>query len=269
MVLPLLGLGIGMMAAGTAANMYGTAQRDRAQKNAMKAYQQAANQRANQEQKAMGQEAGALHGLVMDRQAGVGQYITGLGMAEKENAADSQQFRQGQQGALTDIGKLTGGAQSAYSYQGSPRTSSETQQAGITGQNNSRVAEAMLADHQLRAIQERQTQQGFTKTHADLLRQGKGKTTKERFALAKALRDLDWQRKTAALQGQLDEAGRKGQWANILGGLGTQAGGMMAMAGAGGGAEGPAAMGGTGAYDATSAGALDINAGPVGGGAFA
>lgn len=267
-MVPLI-VGGAMMAGGTGLNMYGTMQRDKAQRRAMQEYQAAVNQKAAQDQAAMEQQAGVLSGFARERQGGIGQYITDLGMSERENPQDSAQFRQNQKGALTDLGKLTGGGDSNYAYQGAPRSASEGMQQEQTTSTGNRMAEAMLADHQQRMIQERQTNAAHKLSLSDLLRKGRGTTAEQRFALAKALRDLDWQKKSAALQGQLDEAGRKGQSANIIGGLATQAGGLVAMSGMGGaGAEGPAAMGGTGAYGVNSPGALDL-AGPVGGGAIA
>jgi hypothetical protein len=236
-----------MMIGGTAANIYGTRQRDKAQRAAMAKYQAAVNAKAVADQKAMRQESGVLSGFVGERQRGISGYLRGLASAGREDPNEAAQFRQGQRGALTDIGKLTGGPQSQYAYSGTPRGAAEGMQAQQTEADNTRLAEAMLADHQLRQIQGRQTDAAHQMTFADLMRQSRGTSTKQRFELAKALRDLDWQKKQAALQGQLDDAGRKGQWANILGGLGTQAGGMMmmsSMAGAGGGGGAAGGMGG-------------------------
>jgi hypothetical protein len=117
----------------------------------------------------------------------------------------------------------------------------EGMQAQQTGQTNQRLAEAMLADYTLRQIDERERAAGHRMAFGDLLRASKGKSMAERFQLAKALRDLDWQRKTAAMQQQLDEAGRKGQQLSMFGSLTGQAGGMattagLALGGGGGGA---------------------------------
>lgn len=248
-MLPLMIAGGAMMAGGTAANIFGTMQRDKAQKRAMKDYQNAVNAHSAEEQQSLQEQSGILSGFARERQTGVGQYLDQMQAAERPDDAGNARFRQNQQGALTDIAKQTGGAQSGYSYQGAPRSGAEGQQAEITGAKNSRLAEAMLADHQLRAINEKQTNAAHTKTLADLMRQGRGKTTADRFQLAKALRDLDWQKKTAALQGQLDAAGRKGEWANILGGLSTQIGGMAMTAGM---------MGGPGAAAGGAAGASSL-----------
>jgi hypothetical protein len=236
MVLPLLGLG--MMGVGTGMQMLGNRQRDKATRRALKDYQNAVNARNDQERAALAEESGVLSGFARERQQGVGDYITGLGNAEFPGTDEG--FEQRRTGVLNDVGKLTGGQQSAYAYQGSPRYNAEDQQAGITKVDNKRMAEAMLADYTNRQIDERQKNAGFKMSLGDLLRGDKAKTTKERMTLAKALRDLDWQRKTAAMQGELDNAQKKGQWLSMLGGLGTQAGGMVATAGLAGGMEGAA-----------------------------
>lgn len=227
-----------MMAGGTAANILGTMQRDKAQRRAMKDYQGAVNQRSAQEQAALGEGGRVLSGFARERQGGIGQYLNEIQASQSPDDQGNAAFAGAQRGILSDIGRQTGGAQSSYAYQGAPRSEAEGQQGGITQGANQRMAEAMLADHQLRSVQERQTNAAHKMSLADLLRQGRGKSTAERMQLAKALRDLDWQKKTAAMQGQLDEAGRKGQWANILGGLATQTGGMAMMAGMGDGGAG-------------------------------
>jgi hypothetical protein len=251
-----------MMGAGTGAQLYGTNQRDRAQRQALQDYEDAVNARAGAERRAMVQEQGVLSGLAQERQGGVGNYIQELSNASR--GLDPRQFQQSNRGVLTDISQMTGGQQSQYAYQGSPRTQAESQQATMTGQSNARLAEAMLADHAARQIAERQQMSQHKLSLADLLRQGRGKTAKERFDLAKALRDLDWQKKTQALQSQLDEAGRKGQWLNTLGGLSTQVGGMAMMAGMAPGAEaGAATPGASTEFLNANPGSLDMLSRPM------
>jgi len=251
-------IGALLMAGGTVSSMYGTSQKDKAQKRALKDYQNAMNEHVGQEQAAMNEENGILSGFAQERQHGIGQYINEL--SNSSRGIDPRAFQQSQKGALTDIGKLTGGQQSQYMYSGAPRSQAEDQQAGITGQANNRMAEAMLADHAARQIQERQQMSQHRMAFGDLMRQGRGKTMKERMDLAKALRDLDWQKKTQAMQGQLDDAGRKGQWATTLGGLGQQAGSMAMLYGlstpgtAGKGFADSATMGTTNASAATAGG---------------
>ncbi len=241
---PLLGLGVGSMLLGTGMNLYGTHQRDKATRRALKDYQNAIAQRTAQERAALMEEQGALSGLAQERQRGIGTYLNELQMGQFPGTDEG--FRERNTGALTDIKELTKGSDGTYAYAGAPRFESERMQAGQTAGTNSRLAEALLADQELRQIDEREKAAGHRMAFGELMRSNKGASMQQRFALAKALRDLDWQRKTAAMQGALDEAGRKGQWMNILGGLGTQAGGMMTMAGLMG-AGGATGAGGTGA----------------------
>ena len=253
-MVPLI-IGGGMMLAGTAMNLYGTSQRDKATAQAMKDYQAAVAAKTAADQKALSQQGGLLAGLGRERQAGVGQYINAL------SAENGLQYDDGfsgrQQGMLTDMAKMTGGNASGYAYSGAPRSEAEGQQAGITGADNKRIAEAMLADHQTRMMDEREKMAGHKMAFGDLLRGNKGKSINEKFQLAQALRDLDWQRKTAAMQGQMDEASRKGQTMSMLGSLGTQAGSMLAMYGLSEGmGGGPQTSGGP--YGANSPGALDM-----------
>jgi hypothetical protein len=232
-------IGIGMMAAGTAMNLYGTHQRDKATKQAMEAYQRAVAEKTAQERAQLMEEQGVFSQMAGERQQGIGQYLSGIAAAQRPQTDDG--FRQRQAGALTDIGRMTQGGGQQYAYTGTPRTESEGQQTGQTQQHQNRLGEALLADYTMRQIDEREKMAGHRMAYGDLLRQSRGSSLQQKFALAKALRDLDWQRKSAAMQGQLDEAGKKGQWMNVLGGLGTQAGGLAmtaGLAGAGGGTGG-------------------------------
>jgi hypothetical protein len=228
----LMAAGAGLMLAGTAANAYGTYQRDQAQKRALNNYKRALGEHMDQEQGALSEQQGVLSGLARERQGGIGNYINEIGMAQRPGTDDG--FAQRQTGVLNDVGKLTGGPASGFAYSGSPRTAAEGQQAGITQGRNTRMAEALLADHATRQIDEREAMAKHRLSLGELLRSNKGKTLQDRMTLAKSLRDLDWQKKTAAMQNQLDDASKQGQWLNLLGGLGTQAGGMAMMAGAGG-----------------------------------
>ncbi len=233
MVLPLAAAGIGMMGVGTAMNLIGTHQRDKATRRALKAYQSAINQKADQDRAALNEEQGLLYGLAGERQRGIGGYLNELAMAQRPGTDEG--FMERQRGVLTDIGRQTGGMDSSFAYSGTPRTQATQQQGMLTSDRNRRLAEALLADHEVRQIDERERAAQTRMSLGELLRGVKGKSMQEKFSLARALRDLDWQRKTAAMQGQLDEAQRKGQWLNVLGGLSTQAGGLMALAGLAGG----------------------------------
>lgn len=234
MVLPLIGAGL--MLGGTALNMYGTAKRDKAAKRALKDYQNAVGQRTAQEQAALGEQQQLHYGLAGDRQRGIGGYLTDLASAQYPSTDEGFQDRQ--TGALTNIKELTQGMDGTYAYEGMPRTQAESVQAGLTNKSNKRYAEAMLSDYTDRQIDEREKMAAHRMSFADLLRNTQGKSMLERIQLAKALRDLDWQKKTAAMQGQLDDAQRVGQTENLLGGLGTQAGSMLTMYGLGSGASG-------------------------------
>jgi hypothetical protein len=231
-----------MMAGGTAMNMIGTRQRDKATRRALKDYQNAVNARNAQERQQLMEQQGVLSGFAKERQGGIGRYITDLEMAERP--VSDEGFAERNTGALNDIGKLTSGQQSTHAYSGSPRYNAEGMQQDITKKDNARVAEAMLADHTNRQIDERQKAAGHKMSLGDLLRQGKVTGYQQTVKLAKALRDLDWQRKSAAMQGELDEAQKKGQWLNMLGGLATQGGGMLATYGLASGMGGGAAAAG-------------------------
>jgi len=244
--------GIGMMGLGTAANLYGTYTRDKATKRALKDYQNAVNQKAAQDRAALMEEQGVLSGLSRERQQGIGSYIQQLGQAQYP--PDDQGFRQRQGGALTDIGKMTGGMQSNFAYSGAPRTQAENQQGALTGLSNDRLGRALLADYTVRQIDEREKGAGNRLALGELMRGTKGKSIQERMQLARALRDLDWQKKTAAMQNNLDRAGQQGQWFNVLGGLGTQLGSMATMYGL----ANPGTPNFGGNYDINSPGALDM-----------
>lgn len=251
MVLPLV-IGGAMMAGGTAASLIGQGQREKATDRALKNYSSAIEQRTAQERAALGQESGYLHGLATQRQGGIGSYLYDLDAAQRPTSDEGFRSRQG--GALTDIKELTQGADGSYAYQGAPRGASVQRQGVLTGASNSKAAEALLADYTLRQITQKQQAAGHRMALGDLLRNSQGKSTMERFQLAKALRDLDWQRKTAAMQNQLNDAGKKGQMMQTLGGLGTQAGGMLAMYGlSGGGGTAPTGM------EGAPAGATDLS----------
>jgi hypothetical protein len=228
MAWPLI-VGAGMMVGGTALNMYGTSQRDKAAKRAMKDYQNAVNAKTNQDRAALLEEQGLLNGLAQERQGTIKGYLNNIGSAQYGGADPAYQARQ--TGALTGIREMTQGNDGAFAYRGTPRTQAENMQGDITKRDNASLAEAMLADYTERQIGEREKSASNSMAMADLFRGVKGKSMADRFSLAKALRDLDWQRKSAAMQGQLDDAQRVGQWSNALGGLATQAGGMMAMYG--------------------------------------
>lgn len=255
MVLPLVGLGL--MAGGTALNLAGSYQRDKATKKAIKNYRNAMNAHFDQERTDLQDEAGVLSGLATERQTGVGDYLSGLAMAQ--HPATDQAYVAGQSGVLSDIAKQTGSDASTYAYSGAPRTGAEGIQTSKTSQDNARAAAAMLAEHENRQIAENEAMAQHRMALSDLLRGAKTGSIQRRLQLARALRDLDWKRKTTALQSQLDDAQNKGQWANVLGGLGTQAGGMLLTAGLAGGAE----AGGAGlASDAANADFFNANTGP-------
>lgn len=240
MVLPLV-VGAGMIAAGTGAQLLGQSQRDRATKNALRQYRDALAGREASQRDAMDQEQGVLSGFARERQNGIGNYISEMGQAE--NPGTDEGFAANQKGVLNDIGKLTGGPQSSFAYAGAPQAASQAQQDTRTGVDSLRMAEALLADHTKQLIANRQQSANTRMSLADAMRGGKIKNAQQRMQLAKALRDLDWQHKTAALQGTLDAAGRKGQWLSMLGGLGSQAGGLAMMApGGAGGEAGPGTM---------------------------
>jgi len=224
-----MGIGAGMMGVGTAMNLYGTHQRDKATKRALKDYQNAVNAKAGEDRAALGEEQGLLYGLADERQRGIGGYLNQLSMAQRPGTDDG--FRQRQTGILSDIGRQTQGMDSAFAYGGQPRIDAERMQGGITADRNAKLAEALMADYETRQIDERERGAQTRLSLGELLRSGKGKTMQERFALARALRDLDWQKKTAAMQNNLNSAQQKGQWMNVLGGLGTQGGGMAITAG--------------------------------------
>lgn len=240
-MVPLI-IGGAMMAGGTAMNMFGTSQRDKATRRAMADYQSAVNAKAGADLDALMQHSGILSGFAQERQGGVGDYLHSLQMSQMPTD-DGFQKRVG--GTLSGLAEMTGNSAGGYAYEGAPRAQSEYQQGQITQADNKRIAEAMLAQHQTSQIDEREKMAGHRMAFGDLLRGAKSKTVQEKFQLAQALRDLDWQRKTSALQGQMDEAQRKGQMMSMLGGLGTQAGGMLATYGLSGG--GGAGGGGGGA----------------------
>jgi hypothetical protein len=227
MVLPLIGAGA--MALGTGASMYGQYQRDRAQRGVLSGYAAELQKQFDREQAALNQESSVNAGFAQERQGALGNFLRSQQVAQRPGTDEG--FRSRQTGVLKGIGAQTGGAQSEYAYQGAPREGAEGQQAALGSDRNAKMAEALLADHTLRQIDAREQSNKNRLALGDLLRSGKAKTTAERFKLAKALRDLDWQRKTQAMQQQLDEAGRKGQWLTMLGTLGTQAGGMAMQAG--------------------------------------
>lgn len=252
MVLPLIGAGL--MLGGTAANLWGSYQRDRATRGALNDYRSAVQQKADQDRQQMEQEAGTYHQLAMDRQGGVGGYIDALSAAQ--NPAPDAGFGGQLQGALSGIRGMTAGADGSYGYSGAPQASAQSMQGQETSAKNRRLAEAMLTEDQDRRIQMGQESARQNMSIGDILRQAKTTSISQRFQLAKALRELDWQRRSLALQSQLDDASKKGQWMNVLGGLGTQAGGLMMMAGQGGagGAAGTENMNVAGTPDYPSAG---------------
>jgi hypothetical protein len=248
-----MGIAGGMMLGGTALNMYGSSKRDKASRRAMKNYQAAVNAKASADRAAMQEEQGLLSGLASERQRGIGSYLTDLSYAQRPGTDEG--FSQRNAGALTDIGKMTqGDSGSGYAYSGAPQAQAQNMQDVRTGGENKTMAEALMADYTLGQIQEREQSAGHRMAFGDILRNYKGGNMQQRFQLARALRDLDWQRKTAAMQSKLDAAQRVGQTENMLGGLATQGGGMLMSYGmmGGGGAAGAGAS--TAASSATPVG---------------
>lgn len=230
-----LAVGGALLGGGTLANLAGTYMRDNATDKALKAYQNAVHQKADADRAALLEEQGLLGGLAARRQGAIGEYLNDFTSALRPGTDDG--FRSRQAGALTDVAKLTqrpvGSAE--YAYTGAPRVAAEANQAGITGRSNAQIAEALLADYEARQIGERQKTAEAKLSLGEMLRGVEGKSLQERFQLARALRELDWQRKTAAMQRRLNDAQQEGQWLNLLGGLGQQAGGLALTAGLMGG----------------------------------
>jgi hypothetical protein len=251
MVLPLIVGGGVAMAGGTAMSMIGTHQRDKAVRAAQDAYRLAARRKFKQDQLALGQEQRALTGLGQERQNGIGSFLSDLASAQKPTTDEG--FADRQTGVLTDIGKMSPEGDGSYAYDGAPRGDSEATQGALTGLSNTRMAEALQADWEQKQIQGKETSAKHRLALGDLLRGVKGSNQGKRFQLAKALRELDWAKKVAALQGQMDDAQRKGKWLTTLGGLSTQLGGMGMTAGLAGlgGAGAAAGAGAAGAYGAT------------------
>jgi len=257
-------IGGGLMAGGTGLNMYGTSKRDKAARKAMKEYQAAVNAKASADRAAMAEEGGLLSGLASERQRGIGSYLTDLSYAQRPGTDEG--FSQRNAGALTDIKNMTQGGDGSYAYSGAPQAQAQNMQDVRTGGENKTMAEALMADYTLGQIQEREQGAGHRMAFGDILRNYKGGNMQQRFQLARALRDLDWQRKTAAMQGKLDAAQRVGQTENMLGGLATQAGGMAMsyglMSGAPG-ATGPVGAGTTAAHAPATATSLGGGQSPV------
>jgi hypothetical protein len=231
MALPLL-IGGGLMLGGTAMNMVGTMQRDKATRRALKDYQRAVEGKTAASRASMLEEQGLLNGLAQERQGTIKGYLNNLAAAQY--GAPDPEFQKRQAGALTDIRGQTDNLDSSFAYSGTPRLQAENMQGDLTAKSNREMADAMLADYTQRQIGERETSASNQMSLADLFRHSKGKSMADRFSLARALADLDWQRKSAAMQGNLDSAQQKGQWMSALGGLATQAGGLAATYGMGG-----------------------------------
>ncbi len=236
MVLPLIGAGL--MAGGAVAGAAGTYQRDQAQRGVFSEYLRALNAYTGREQAAAREEQGAFTGLQNEGIAGTQSYIDAVGQRPSDDGF-MQRVGQLQQGAATAA--PTGGS---WAMQGAPAAQTSAFQGAKTAQDNGRMAASILADHEQRQIQNKTKAAGFQKSFADLLRQSKSSNMSNRFQLATALRQLDWQKQQAALQQHLDNAGREGQWLSMLSGPAMQTGSMLMTAGlAGGGAEAGAAGG--------------------------
>lgn len=251
MVLPLVGLGA--MAAGTGLSMYGTMQRDRATRGALGDYRNALAAHLAAQRAALDQEGAAAEGAQRESQQNVGTYIN-----------DVTSARPTDDGFMARVGHTVRGAQTASPtnagsplYQGAPLAQANAQQSGILSGMNQRLAQRLMSAHQDRQMAAKTGAADSRKQLGDALLAAKGGDITARFKLADALRDLDWQKQTAQMQSNLDSAQRKGQWATMLGGLGQQAGGLMATYELGqGGAGGPPAAG---SYGINSPGALDIS----------
>jgi hypothetical protein len=257
MVLPLAVAGLGMMGAGTAAQLYGTNQRDRATQNAMGDYQAALAQKLAADRAALTQQSRAAYGLQTQGLAGLGDYISEMSTPQAPDQGAGFMSRVG--ASMNEAAQAAPQGGSPL-YQGAPFQSAMGQQEGILAGLRERLGTRMLSDYRSRQESEKAQQAASRKKIGDLLLAAKGGDMQSRFQLSDALRQLDWAKQEQALQSQLDAAQRKGQWANMLGGLGTQAGGMLTLAGLAGGGQAGSPNFGSGGYNINSPGALDLPA---------
>lgn len=232
MPIPLM-LAAGLMAAGTGASLYGQSQKDKATKKALAKYRHAQAIKAAADREALIGESNFYAGEATDRQNGVGEYIRDLELGEQPGTDDGFQTRQ--TGMMTDLGAATAVVGGDPVYSGVPAMQAQAMQDTRTGADNASAARAMLTDYTDRQIDERQKGAATRMSLADLLRGSRGKSMAQRFQLARALRELDWQHQTRGLQNNLDRAGRKGATMQMLGGLATSLG-SMGMGYGGGGA---------------------------------
>ncbi len=216
----------GLMLGGAGMSALGNRQRDKATRKAMQKYQAALEGKYSEDRTGRLEEQGLLSDLGRQHQASVGEYIGNLSASQYPGTDDG--FADAQAGALTDIQDLTqDGPDADYAYSGAPETQAQQRQGVLTGADNKRMAEAMLADWRTKQIDEREQNSGHRLAFADLMRQSRGASMRDRFSLARALRELDWQQKSATLQGEMDRAQNKGANMAMLGGLATQTGGML------------------------------------------
>jgi hypothetical protein len=235
----------GLMAAGTGASLFGQSQKDKATKKALAEYRRAQAIKAAADREAWIGEGNFYAGEATDRQNGVGGYIRDLELAEQPGTDDGFQTRQ--TGMMTDLSNATADADGNMMYEGAPASQAQAMQDTRTGADNASAARAMLTDYTDRQIDERQKGAATRMSLADLLRGSRGKSMAQRFQLARALRELDWQHQTRGLQNNLDRAGRKGATMQMLGGLATSLGSMgMGYGGANSGGGSVTASGGDG-----------------------
>jgi len=246
----------GLMAAGTGMNMLGNHQRAKAQKKVLRNMRRATAERDAAEQAAAQEERDFNVGQATDRQNAIGSFLGETALAERPGT--DQGFMNEQKGVLTDLGNMTKD-QGTPMFSGAPAVQSQSMQDTQTGQDNAAISRAMLADHTNRLITEHQANADTRMSLGELMRSTKGKSMRERMQLARALRELDWARKTGQLQRHLDSAGRKGAALNMIGGLATQVGGM-GMSAVGGGMFGGG--GGGGPTMDPNAGGTDISRNP-------
>jgi len=214
----------GLMAAGTGASLYGQSKKDKATKKALAKYRHAQAIKAAADREAWVGEGNFYAGEATDRQNGIGGYIRDLELGEQPGTDDGFQTRQ--TGMMTDLGAATADVGGDPMYSGAPAMQAQAMQDTRTGADNASMARAMLTDYTDRQIDERQKGAATRMSLADLLRNSRGKSMAQRFQLARALRELDWQHQTRGLQNNLDNAGRKGATMQMLGGLATSLGSM-------------------------------------------
>lgn len=222
----LLPAALALMAIGTALNVYGTHKSQKETKKALRQYQNAVANKVAHDKAAL-QQLMALQGqLAAERQGSIGAYLTDLRQAYATQPVAEQAALSS---ALQELGPRMGygagyhgGAANQWGQGVDARTDAATRL----------LAQQLLSQHRLRAIQEQEQYAGYRMAVSDLMRQARYLPIERRMQLAQALRDLDWQKQEAAMQANLNRAQQAGAWYQVLGGIGTQAGGILATLGA-------------------------------------